>query len=295
MAYEDVFRSIKVKSGKIGLLKTQFMSVLQGTTAEFGFPYNVETSTVQAVGYAKVYDLSAAAYLPLATSSSGGGYTANFQCFPDTEAIGDFVIFGAAAPFGIIRMQSSQGATYSGDGCLWYYWNGTAWSALTILFDTTNTTPAADGKRPFMQAGDVIFSAPTDWAASTIDSQEAYWVKCNINAATMTQEPLVINEHGIISCALATEAPADGTIGRGRTTFITTSGTTDNTDVILCNLTSGASSVIKVWAKNTPQGIEVADYALPVTTGDALAFYVTDEDGTTEYANGIVEFDLERT
>lgn len=295
MGYEDTFRSIKVKSGRVALLKTQFTTVLQGTTTEFGFPYNAETSTVQAEGFAKVFDVSADEYLPLATCSSGAGYGANFQIFPGTEAIGDFAIFGAASKFGILRFQSSQGATYSNDAAIWQYWNGTAWSTITTLFDTTNTTPEAEANRPFMQAGDIIFSAPSNWKKSTIDSQEAYWVKCKLTAATVTQVPLVVDEHGIITDDAATEVPAAGIIGRGRTTFITNSGSTDHTDVILCNLTSGEASDLKVWTKAKAQGIEIADYDLTVAAGDQIAFYVTDIDGSTEYADGMVELDILRS
>jgi len=296
MVYESNYRSIKIKSGKIGNVTSKVTMPLMGTVAEFGFPFNTETATEQAAGFAKVYDLSALAYLPLATCSSGAGYSSNYQIWPDTEAIGDYAIFGAAAPFGVIKIDvSATAATYGGDSVEWYYWNGSAWSALTIIWDDTNTTPAAGGERPFMQDGHIIFSAPSDWAASTIDSQEAYWVKANIAAASVTQIPLLdSHEHYIITDTNAFKSPYDGEVGSGRFTFVTNSATNDHTDVILCNLSDGTCSAIKVVTKALYQGAVVADFDITIADGDYLAFYVTDEDGTTEYANGSVELELLR-
>lgn len=297
----NIMKSLRVKDFvQVVNLKDTVSNVtmaLPGTVAEFGFPFNTETATEQAVGFAKVYDVSALEYQPLATSSAGAGYTGDYQLFPDAEAIGDYALFGAAAPFGVIKIDvSATAATYSGDGVTWQYWNGSAWATLTVLWDDTNTTPAAAGKRPFMQDGQIIFSAPTDWAASTIDSQSAYWIRAYVNAATLTQIPLLdSHEHYIITDSAATEIPARGTISRGRFTFTTNSGANDHTDVILCNLTSGACSAIKVITKALYQGVEIADFDLTVAAGDALAIYATDEDGTTEYANGQVELTLTRS
>lgn len=296
MAYEDYFRSLKIRSGKIANVQSQFVMALPGTFAEFGFPFNAETSTEQAAGYAKVYDASAAAYLPLATSGSGAGYTANYQIFPDTEAVGDYAIFGAASPFGVMYFDmSATGATYSADAITWQYWNGDEWSTLTILWDDTNTTPAAGGKRPFMQDGHIIFSAPSDWAAVEIDSQSAYWVRAYVNAATITQIPLTNSkEHQLISSTVATEVPADGELVRARTTFITASASNADSKFILCNLTDGTCSSIQTWTKALTQGQEVADLGMTVAKGDVLAIYGTQEDGTTEFANGLMEIDLLR-
>lgn len=296
MAYEDTFRSIRVRSGKIGNVSSQVVMALPGTVAEFGFPFNTETSTEQAAGYAKVYDLSAAAYLALSGSSAGAGYTNDYQLFPDTEAIGDYAIFGAASPFGIIGLDlSATGATYSADAITWQYWDGDSWATLSIIWDDSNTTPAAAGKRPFMQDGQIIFSAPSDWAAVTIDSQSAYWVRAYVNAATITQIPLLdSHEHFIKTDTNAFICPAVGEIVGGRFTFVTNSATNDNTDVILCNLSDGTCSAIKAVTKGLHQGAIVADFDITVADGDYLAFYVTDEDGTTEYANGSVELEILR-
>lgn len=295
MGYEDTFSAIKIRSGKIALVKSKLTIGLPGTVAEFTFPHDTMTNTEQAAALAKVYDLSAAEYQNLATSGTGAGYTANYQIFPDTEAIGDYAIFGAASPFGCLYFDiSATAATYGADAITWQYWNGTAWSTLAITFDTTNTTPAADGKRPFMQDGYVIFSAPTDWKAVEIDGQSAYWIRAYVDAAQITQIPLTDSkEHYLVSSATASQCEASGTIGKGRLSFVTVSGSTADTDVILCNLTKGTSSAIKTLTKALKVNV-VADFSLVVDADDYLSLFYTDEDGTTEFANGILEATLTR-
>ena len=295
MAYEDTFRSIRIKSGKIGNVKSQFSMALPGTFAEFGFPFNAEVETEQASTLAKVYDLSATEYQDLATSGTGAGYSANYQMFPDADAIGDYALFGAASPFGVITMDmSATGQTYAGDSITWQYWAG-SWKTLTIVWDDTNTTPAAGGVRPFMQDGSIIFSAPSDWVAVEIDDQEAFWVRAYVDTASITQLGLTDSkEHLIITDAKATEVPADGELVRGRFTFVTASGANADSKVILCNLTDGTCSAIKTLTKALNQGNEVADFDMTVSQGDVLALYGTDEDGTTEFANGTLEMDLLR-
>ena len=266
---------------------------LFGTVAEFTFPHNEITLTEQAAGLAKVED--GGVFRNLAVSGGGAGYASNYQLFPDTEVANDAVYFGAALPFGAIYMDMEATVqTYSADALTWEYWDGHNWSALTIVWDATDGT-AQDGKRSFGADGYIIFSAPTDWALKTVDSQSAYWIRARCSDNKISQIGLTDSlEHKIPSSAHASEVPSDGTIGRGRITFATKSGTTADTKCILVNLTSGACSAIKTLTKGK-QEIEVADFALVVSKDDAIAFHYTDEDGTTEYANGIAELRLVRS
>lgn len=265
---------------------------LKGTVAEFSFPHNVITLTEQAAALCKVED--GGSFANLAVSGAEAGYTANYQLFPDTEVANDAVYFGAAAPFGAIYMDmSATVATYGADAIVWEYKNKYGWQTLTIIYDHTDADDQ-DGDRPFQQDGYIIFSAPTDWVKATIDSQEAYWIRARVSAAQITQIPLTDSkEHQIPSAAAACEVPSRGTIGRGRITFQTASGANNDTKAILVNLTSGAASAIKTLTKAL-QEIEVADFALAVAKDDAIALFYTQEDGTTEYADGIAELRLVR-
>jgi hypothetical protein len=277
-------------------LKTDLVTLaLPGTVAEFTFPFNAEVETEQAAALCKTYDQGTAAYGNIATISASGEYTANYQLFPDTEAENDAVYFGGAAAFGAMYIDVGTAATYGADSLVWEYWNGSAWTALTIVYDHTDST-AQDGLRSFQRDGHILFSAPTDWDSTTVDSQAGYWVRARVSAtADITQIPILNSvEHKLISDAAASEVPVTGTLGRAKLSFLTVSGATNNTNVILCNLTSGACSAIKALTKALANN-EVADFALPVVANDALAFYITQEDGTTEFADGIMEAAIVKT
>ena len=265
---------------------------LPGTVAAFTLPFNNETETEQAAALCKSYDHGTTAYVNVATSGGSGEYTANYQLFPDTEVENDAVYFGGVTPFGIIVIDIDTVATYGADSLTWEYWNGTAWTGLTIVYDATDST-AQDGLRSFQVDGSIIFSAPTDWTALEVDSQTAYWVRARCNATVnITQIPLTNSvEHKLVSDTTAPEVPAAGTIGRGRLTFTTNSASNNNTDIILCNLGSGACSAIKSLTKNV-QIHEVADFALVVAGDDGLAVYITQQDGATEFADATLELNI---
>ena len=285
-------QNIDLTAHKIRLIENIIMGLF-GTVAAVTFSHNEITLTEQAAALAKVED--GGVFLNLSVSGGGGGYTANYQLFPDVDAINDAVYFGAVAPFGALYMDMSATVqTYAADAITWEYYNGLGWKTLTIIYDHTDADDK-DGDRPFQQDGYIIFSAPTDWVKTTVDSQSAYWIRARVSAAQITIIGLTDSlEHKLPSAPAATEVPSDGKIGRARITFVTKSGATADTKAILFNLTSGAASAIKTLTK-AKQENEVADFALVVSKDDALAMFYTQEDGTTEYANGIAELRLVRS
>lgn len=257
------------------------------------FTWNSITQTEAAAAFCKVQD--GAAYLNLAVSGGGAGYAANYQPFPGTEAVNDAVYFGKATPFGAIYMDmSATVGVYNDDAITWEYYNGTTWSTLTILWDMTDTT-ANDGKRPFQGDGYILFSAPTDWASTTVDSQAAYWIRARVSAAEITTAPLTNDvEHKTIGFDAGTKVPYAGTVGRGKFEFETASAANADTKLVLVNGTSGAVSVIKTITK-AKIDFEIADFALTVAKDDVIGFFITAEDGTTEYAGGTCELTVTRT
>jgi len=284
--------AITAKAG----LKTDLVTVgLPGTVGAFALTFNNETETEQTAALCKSYDHGTTAYVNIATSSGSGEYTANYQLFPDTETEDDAVYFGGVLPFGMIVIDIDTVATYGADSLTWEYYNGTAWTALTIVYDRTDST-AQDGLRSFQIDGHIIFSAPTDWTALEVDSQTAYWIRARCNATVnITQTPTTNSvEHKLVSDTTAPEMPAAGSIGRGRLTFTTNSASNNDTNIILCNLTSGACSAIKALTKAV-QIHEIADFALAVVADDALAVYITQIDGATEFADGTLEMNVAKT
>jgi hypothetical protein len=286
---------MKITDGILESVMDVITSGLQGTVVEFTFCFNETTNTEAAAAFCKTYDLSATEYQNVATSGTGAGYTANYQLFPDTEAIGDAVYFGAATPFGSIYTDvAATVATYGADAITWEYWDGNAWVTLAIIYDHTDSDDQ-DGDRPFQEDGFTIFSAPTNWALCTVDSQSAYWIRARVTAAQLTQIPLLdSHEHYTTAFDAATKVPYACTIGRGKFNFGTVSGANNDTELILVNLTKGTCSAIKTLTQAL-KDFEIADFAVTCDKDDAIGFFITVEDGTTEYANGLIELTLTRT
>jgi hypothetical protein len=258
------------------------------------FPFNTVTLTEAASTFAKVSD--GGVFEDLATSSSGAGYTANYQIFPDTEVENDAAYFGATAKFGALYFDmSATVAVYGADSITWEYYNGTAWTALTILYDNTDTT-ANDGLRPFQQDGYILFSAPADWASLTVDSQAAYWIRARCNATVnITTIPLTNSkEHQIPSNANAFELPYAATISRCRFQFDIPSTGTADTKFILYNFTTGAASAEQTITKALTD-FAIADIGMTVAADDELGIYISQIDGGgTEYGDGHLEMKVTR-
>jgi len=270
---------------------------LQGTVAVGSFPFDViEKTDVEATSaqLAQVYDKSDD-YYTLKTSGGAAGYSANYQLFPDTEAVDDAAYFGMEEKFAVIYFDvSATNATYAADACKWQYWNGSAWADLTILYDGTDST-ANDGKRPFQTDGYLVFSPPSDWARTSVNTKDAYWIRSIVTAAQMTQSPVLDSStyHQSVASTYPVKVPGKGTIGRARFTWGTNSGANNDTKFILVNLTQQTVSAIKTHTK-AKQIFVIADFNLAVEEDDEIALFVVAEDGTTEFADGIVEFRLAR-
>lgn len=182
----------------IEVAATKFASLLRYVWIHSDVVEGVSNATTQASTFCKGDD--AASYADLATISGEAGYTANFQMFPDAPAQDDNILFGAAAVFDQITLDISTPAVYDAAGVIeWEYWDGDSWEALTIVEDGTGST-SESGEYAFEQDGRISFTQPSNWAASTIDSQEAYWIRAAIatgKAANMTTVPILVDEHGV--------------------------------------------------------------------------------------------------
>jgi len=262
------------------------------------FPWDSVTNTEQTAALCKVYDASEGAsgtYRNLASANSGAGYASAYQIFPGTEGVGDAIYFGYASKFGAMYIDmSATVGVYSGNTCVWEYWNGTSWGSFTP-YDETDTT-AQDGKRPFQQDGYIILNVGEGWQLTTISSQNAYWIRCRITAANMTTAGLTDSkEHQVTTLTNdGTVVNSYGTIGRGLFRFETVSGSTADTKVILVNMSTGQSSAVKTLTKAVNDN-DVSDFALDVNRGDSISFFCTQEDGTTEFAGGTCELAIDHS
>ena len=182
--------SIKAKNLKVldkTEIPTHISMGLGPVMASESFPHDTTANTEQAAAFAKVSD--GGVFTNLAVSGAAGGYTANYQLFPDTEVVGDAVYFGKATKFGAMAIDmAATNQTYSADGLTWEYYNGSGWSSFTP-YDETDAT-AQDGNRSFGQDGNIFLDVGNDWVPTTIDSQLAFWVRARVTAATITQAGL---------------------------------------------------------------------------------------------------------
>lgn len=235
-------------------------------------------------------------FADLAAAAAEAGYTANYQHFPDTPvADTDYLYLGAAVPFCEFAFGYATPAVYdSTDVVEWFYWDGSAWSALTVVHDGSNAT-ITDGSEYGERDGATSFIPPSDWAAAVVDGQSAFWVRAGIatgKAANMTTVPISSENHQLVSPEDAWVAPCDGTVVQLRASSgaATLPGAAD-VKFILMNYTTGLHSAELTWDQAKRTGAWVLATALAVTDGDRLGVLVTQEDGTNEHSN--VMFELE--
>lgn len=153
----------------------------------------VATDTVDTIGV-KLADALKGAVVQAAIAEDGGVYTdetagannvaANdMNLLPAVPAEDDAYLFGFSAKTNriILDVGTVGTGTYT---MTWEYWNGAAWAPLAGVVDgTTNFKDAGLGK--------VSWTIPTDWAASTINSQGPfYYVRAHVDGGTVTQVPL---------------------------------------------------------------------------------------------------------
>jgi hypothetical protein len=253
------------------------------------------TLTEQAAALCKVLDGSS--YANLAAAGSEAGYTSNYQLLPDAPAAADAVFFGGAVPFCELALDMSATAcTYDEASCItWKYWDGSAWSALTIVQDGTDADDASGG-RPFQQDGAISFIPPSDWASTTVDSQAGYWIKAEVAADkndNITQVGLTNSkEHELVTVTDPFLAPNDGTISAIRIAdFAGTLHTAADVKFLLINLTTGAHTGELTFSQD-----QATDFwsglSLEVSDGDELGLLITQEDGTNEVTNAALELEV---
>jgi hypothetical protein len=249
------------------------------------------TLTEQAAALCQVYDHGTTTYATLAGSSALTGWTNNYQLTADAanEEVNDAVYFGGAVPFCEMALDIGTAGVYGGDVFTWEYWDGNSWEALTVK-DRTDTT-AGDGKRSFQQDGAISFVPPADWASTTVNSQAAYWIRCRVTAAQVTTTPLTNSvEHEIVTPADGATAPVACVIDGVR--LVDQAGTLHTAaDVkfVLYNFTQGLSSGELAFAQDKRQDSWTISSGLVCAQGDVLGVLVTQEDGTNEVTNGVLE------
>jgi len=252
------------------------------------------TLTEAAAALCKVCDYGGGTptYANLAASGDLTGWAANYQLTADaaSEEINDYVAFGhATLPFCEIAIDIATAAVLGGDAFAWEYSKGSGvWGALTVI-DATDIT-AQDGKQSFQQDGAIHFVPPTDWAKDTIDGQEAYWIRCRVTAAQVTTTPTTNSkEHEIVTPTDGPRIPYPCTLRRLRAIdAATTIHTTADVKFFIMNFTKGTNSAELTWAQDRRNEVW-ANINVACEENDVIGVVVTQEDGTAEVTNAILE------
>ena len=152
----------------------------------------------------KQEDNSGASFVDLTREANDA--TANdAQPFPTGAGANDAAYIGANERFYTITVNTgTAGAgTYTVSG---EYWNGAAWVALTDVTDGTNG---------FKTAGSQVISyaIPDDWAKTTVDTDNRYWIRAKRDGGTVTTNPDITQVTIQMAGDVRWEDPADKMIG----------------------------------------------------------------------------------
>ena len=113
------------------------------------------------IDYCRVYNGSTYTDCDAEAVSIGG---TPFTLWQDND---DYVYVGKDETFAYVGFRVATAGVGYGTFTL-EYWDGAAWSTLTALFNNTTS---------FSESGYIAWSIPGDWAETTVDSTEAYWVR----------------------------------------------------------------------------------------------------------------------
>ena len=238
----------------------------------------------------------------LSAAGGEGGYSANYQLFPDAEQVNDAVYFGDGndppGAFAVLEFDVDTVATYGDDSLTWEYYNG-SWVTLTLAYDNTDTT-GQDGKRSFQQDGRIIFIPPADWASTTVNGQAAYWIRARVSGANINQIPVLNGvNHKMVSPTSPARAGVDGSVTGIRVTNGNPS-LHSAADVKFFVYHSGLSnSGEQTWAQdkqsfyNDEEEGDLSPFEIDYEeTSGELCIIVTQEDGANNPTNALVELTL---
>lgn len=117
-----------------------------------------------------------------AVFSSNYARSQNWQPFGDgaNTEVGDAVYYGLEnTTFTSIHHTVTSAASYSSTTLTFEYWNGSTWSTLSKT--TSMDGVPIDGWLQAVGSQAAQFSAPGDWAQTTVNGVNAYWVRVRIS------------------------------------------------------------------------------------------------------------------
>lgn len=145
-----------------------------------GMPVQVSALGDTAVG--KAWQVSVGGVFVDITTALNNATANDAQPFA-TGAIGDYFAVGYSTTYGPLKLQIGTAGTVG--VVTWEYWNGSAWTALSGVTDNTTSFKAVAGTYT------VVFTAPADWAAKSLNGETAlYYVRARVTTG-FTVNPLL--------------------------------------------------------------------------------------------------------
>ena len=106
-----------------------------------------------------------------------------------TPAASDALYFGRSVQFSELEFglkTAASGITWTG----WQYYNGAAWTTLTMTTNTFKTSAELD---TVQHLGRLAWTAPADWATQTVNGISQYWVRLLVSSVSSPTAPVRIN------------------------------------------------------------------------------------------------------
>ena len=114
----------------------------------------------------------------------------------------DFLYLGKATRFKEVYANLAVTGSYT--GLVWEYWDGDEWKALV-------TSGAGDG---LDADGPITFTPPVDWAKTTVNSQNLYWIRATATAVTTPATVNCIRQNCVVNTDYVLDAGLAGEEGR---------------------------------------------------------------------------------
>lgn len=103
------------------------------------------------------------------------------RALPATIANGDVLYIGSPGRFDVLKFILDAGRV--GGAAVWEYWNGSAWTALSFISDSTNLLGTS---------GTLAFNKPSNWRDVTVNNARKYWVRMRVTNPAISQAPKII-------------------------------------------------------------------------------------------------------
>ena len=147
----------------------------------------------------KSFNANTSAYTDETTDINNA--TANDVALPPIQntTAGDIIYFGDAATFTGVALNVGTAGAHTGITINWEYWNGSSWTAITTVVDETTSFKTAG-------TNTINFSAPTDWATTSVDGTTKYWIRARDTRSSPAYTTTPLGTQGFLGSTVINNA-----------------------------------------------------------------------------------------